>query len=257
MPRAPILGMEGKTFGRWTVIARDERPSPKMDVRWFVRCQCGTEASRPGHTLRGGHSLSCGCSKRGEQPFDFAAYQRKWRAANPEKTRRNEKKHRDSKKGRAYRAAWIASGKQRKSQRKYRLSYRGMLRSALHRVEIRHRKVWPNEPFTITHTQIIDLWRSQSGLCALSGVEMTWGKGEQKPTSLSIDRIDCKRGYHLDNIRLICHAINCFRGAGTDAEMLKLARALVAWVDDDFPEFSPLRTAVTAADVAQPVGELQ
>lgn len=169
------------------------------------------------------------------EPFDHAAYQRQWRKANPDKVRQSYVKYINSPKGQALLKRFYESGAASRSRNKYAKSYRGMLQRVVRRAEKRHLVKWPHEPFTLTHGQIIDLWKSQAGLCALSGIEMTWGQREQKPTSLSIDRIDSKCGYHLDNIRLICHSINAFRGAGTDAEMMQIARAIVAWADDDIP----------------------
>jgi hypothetical protein len=47
------------------------------------------------------------------------------------------------------------------------------------------------------------------------------------PTSLSVDRIDNSKGYIPGNVRLVCVAINAFRGTMNDEEMLKMARALI------------------------------
>jgi hypothetical protein len=87
---------------------------------------------------------------------------------------------------------------------------------------------------TINPATIEDLmqkWRDQNGCCALTGIKMTWAKGKVLPTSISLDRIDHEGGYSADNIRLICHAINAFRGRMSDAEMLDMARALIAKAD--------------------------
>lgn len=68
---------------------------------------------------------------------------------------------------------------------------------------------------------LYDLWIRQRGRCALSGIVMTWGSGRRMPmaTSISIDRIDRNRGYEKSNVRLLCNAINNFRGAMSDAEL--------------------------------------
>lgn len=58
--RFVAIPMEGKKFGRWTVISRDERPN-KRRVYWICRCDCGTEKSVIGDSLRSGVSNSCGC----------------------------------------------------------------------------------------------------------------------------------------------------------------------------------------------------
>ena len=53
----------------------------------------------------------------------------------------------------------------------------------------------------------------QNGLCALSGVEMTCflQKGVVSKTNASIDRIDPKGPYTVDNIQLVCAVLNKFR----------------------------------------------
>lgn len=66
----------------------------------------------------------------------------------------------------------------------------------------------------------MDMWRKQGGRCALSGIPMTWAKGDSngwsQPFSLSLDRIDQTRSYEPGNVRLVCHCINCFRGRMSD-----------------------------------------
>ena len=69
---------------------------------------------------------------------------------------------------------------------------------------------------------------AQGGKCAVSGITMTWAKGTVLPTSLFLDRIDHTQGYSADNLRLVCHAVNAFKGRMSDAEMLAMAKAIVA-----------------------------
>ena len=52
--------LSGRRVGRWLVLERaanDERGA----VRWFCRCDCGTERSVDGGRLRQGETRSCGC----------------------------------------------------------------------------------------------------------------------------------------------------------------------------------------------------
>jgi hypothetical protein len=83
------------------------------------------------------------------------------------------------------------------------------------------------EDVTVTAAEMMDLYRRQGGRCALSGIEMTWAKGKTLPTSISIDRVDQTRGYHADNVRLLCAAVNAFRGIMTDEKMIEVAEAIV------------------------------
>ena len=84
--------------------------------------------------------------------------------------------------------------------------------------------------FTARRATINDLmciWEKQKKLCAISGLRMTWATGKASGTSISIDRIDQQKGYSPNNIRLVCLAVNRFRGDGSDAEMLTIAKAIV------------------------------
>lgn len=80
---------------------------------------------------------------------------------------------------------------------------------------------------TINQDYLMALYDQQEGLCALSGIRMTWATGKTAPTSISMDRIDQQQGYVEGNVRLICMAFNAFRGSMNDQEMLKFANALV------------------------------
>jgi len=78
-----------------------------------------------------------------------------------------------------------------------------------------------------TVADLMSIWEAQGGLCAISGMKMTWSKGKTLPTSISLDRIDIRAGYTKANLRLVCYQVNCFRNRWTDAEMLVMAKAIV------------------------------
>lgn len=52
--------LTGQTFGRLTVIRRDELLTSQR-VRWVCRCQCGAHISVRAHQLSDGDTQSCGC----------------------------------------------------------------------------------------------------------------------------------------------------------------------------------------------------
>ncbi len=79
----------------------------------------------------------------------------------------------------------------------------------------------------LTIDDLTGLWENQNRRCAITNIAMTWGQGRITPTSMSLDRIDPDAPYTVNNVRLVCHAINAFRGRMTDAEMLTMARAIV------------------------------
>jgi len=55
---------------------------------------------------------------------------------------------------------------------------------------------------------ILDLWKNQGGLCAITGIKMTCVKNNnikyRCPTNMSIDKINPKLGYIKDNVQLTC-----------------------------------------------------
>lgn len=65
----------------------------------------------------------------------------------------------------------------------------------------------------LTSNDLLTLLERQNGLCALSGVKLTCilVKGSTCKTNASIDRIDPKGPYTLENIQLVCAIINKFR----------------------------------------------
>lgn len=78
-----------------------------------------------------------------------------------------------------------------------------------------------------TIDDLMEIWRAQDGRCVISGITMTWAKGRVLPTSISLDRIDPNGGYSKDNLRLVCQAVNSFRGRMLDSEMLTMAKAII------------------------------
>jgi len=56
---------------------------------------------------------------------------------------------------------------------------------------------------------LLDLYEKQNGLCAISGVSMTYVAGQGKvTTNISIDRIDSSKGYKRDNVQFVCDIVN-------------------------------------------------
>jgi hypothetical protein len=60
MPRH-LIDLSGQTFGRLTVIGRDDTYHAHGEARWECLCLCGTLMRARGTHLRAGSSRSCGC----------------------------------------------------------------------------------------------------------------------------------------------------------------------------------------------------
>lgn len=70
--------------------------------------------------------------------------------------------------------------------------------------------------------------RNWTGRCALTNLPFSFGNRHHYPFAPSMDRIDSGLGYTTDNCRFVLFAVNSFKGVGTDAEMLTIAKALVS-----------------------------
>jgi hypothetical protein len=65
----------------------------------------------------------------------------------------------------------------------------------------------------VTGKDLVELLKKQKGKCALTGETLTCKKvkGEYIKTNASIDRIIAGEGYNIENIQLVCRAVNSFR----------------------------------------------
>jgi|GEM_PF-3282481 len=73
--------------------------------------------------------------------------------------------------------------------------------------------------------------RLEKGVCEVTGLpfKMPDGAGKSGPTCYSptLDRVVPSKGYTPENTRLVIHSFNAAKNDGTDADVLKMARALV------------------------------
>ncbi len=79
---------------------------------------------------------------------------------------------------------------------------------------------------SIDADHLISLWENQRGLCALSGIKMSFGQG-LNALSASVDRFNPKKGYTKGNVRLVCFCLNALRGTLSDEEAYRVAKAFV------------------------------
>lgn len=71
----------------------------------------------------------------------------------------------------------------------------------------------------LTTKQLKELWRQQSGRCAITGRAFVIRNGTPHLNSPSVDRIDRSVGYIIGNVRLITYQANCARLFGTDDDL--------------------------------------
>lgn len=104
--------------------------------------------------------------------------------------------------------------KHSKDQRKRLSTVEGYLAMLLSRAKRRR-----PDNFTITLDFLINKWKEQKGLCALTGLSMLIQKGlEGSKLAASINRIDSSIGYTKENSRLVCVYVNGIKGDASDEE---------------------------------------
>jgi len=104
-----------------------------------------------------------------------------------------------------------------------------LLRSAYNSARGRAQK--RNENFELTLDFVTNLWKTQKGRCALSGLtfhdEYFSSTFVKRPFAPSIDRIDCSKPYAKNNVQLVCIAVNFARGQWGDDVLRRIAYGIV------------------------------
>lgn len=82
--------------------------------------------------------------------------------------------------------------------------------------------------FNLTMDDMRDLWISQNGKCAISGIDMTYElQMGRVPTNISIDKIDRTKGYTKDNVQLVCMACNQIKSDMSEEDMYNFCKSIV------------------------------
>lgn len=82
--------------------------------------------------------------------------------------------------------------------------------------------------FDLEVDSIKKMWELQDGKCALSGIKMTHVMGEGRtPTNISIDQIEASKGYTINNIQLVCMAVNQMKSDLTNEELLLFCNGVI------------------------------
>lgn len=83
----------------------------------------------------------------------------------------------------------------------------------------------------VTVDDIFNIFKFQNGLCALTGIELTYTAMTERddssnhilnPLNMSIDRVDPDIGYTLNNVRLVCAIVNKIKWTMFDEDLLIL-----------------------------------
>jgi hypothetical protein len=83
-------------------------------------------------------------------------------------------------------------------------------------------------PVDISLDELMEILHRQDYRCAITGLRFWSGSAvAYGPAIPSLDRMSARRGYTRSNIRVVLLGVNGLRGAGSDDDMLMIARAVV------------------------------
>lgn len=82
------------------------------------------------------------------------------------------------------------------------------------------------KPTDITVDELETLYNRQGGQCAVTGITMTH-QTDSPQTNISIDQITPGGGYTIDNVRLVCAAVNFMKHRMDDDELVWWCREIV------------------------------
>jgi len=88
--------------------------------------------------------------------------------------------------------------------------------------------------FTLTRDELEAIYKKQKGICKYTGTKMTHikdGTGYHL-ANISIDRIDNEKGYHADNIALVCLACNMMKYTMELKDLVKWCKLIAKHNED-------------------------
>lgn len=115
-----------------------------------------------------------------------------------------------------------AACEKEKNQKSRHANYSNYLKYLLGKAKQR------NVPFNrdLTANVLIELFKQQGGLCAVSNLPLTWTydeghaqSGNRRGTNISIDRIDSAGPYSKNNVRLVCDRVNKIKSNMNDDDL--------------------------------------
>jgi len=88
---------------------------------------------------------------------------------------------------------------------------------------------------------LMELWSEQRGLCAVTGLPMTWGRVKREDIqsqgygrAVGIDRIDGSVGYVRGNLQLVCSQVNYMRGGISQEDFLAWCESVIRGQEPPF-----------------------
>lgn len=86
--------------------------------------------------------------------------------------------------------------------------------------------------FDIDLGYLLQLYSSQDGRCAVSGVKMTYSAGKGRVyTNISLDRIDSAKGYIRGNVQFVCDLVNRMKSDLEQSAFIDWCKTIVRYND--------------------------
>jgi len=100
--------------------------------------------------------------------------------------------------------------------------------------DLTHRAKYKGLEVEISREDIIKTYHVQKGLCALTGIQMTYVRNGSEgwtntSRNISIDRIDPQRGYMLDNVQLVCTLIGTIKWDFPQENFIEICRLVTEY----------------------------
>lgn len=118
-----------------------------------------------------------------------------------------------------------------KNQTAKRNTFMGRVKDMHHNAKTRSKQ--KKLEFNITLEDVINMYFEQDGKCAITKLDLATESGTRKKANafrISIDRIDSNGGYTLDNVRLVCWAVNQMKADRTEEEFIFWLKAISSQV---------------------------
>lgn len=92
-----------------------------------------------------------------------------------------------------------------------------------------------NIEFNITIEQAWKKFQEQEGLCAITDEKIFFGKSRKHETTASLDRIDSRKGYTIDNIQWVHKKINQLKWDLSEEELVSLCQKVLNMNNKEIP----------------------
>ena len=99
----------------------------------------------------------------------------------------------------------------------------------------RNRAKKEKRAFSLTTDELLGLWASQEGRCWYTGIPLVYD-GLRTPEALSLDRVDSRQGYFVENVVLCCRRVNEMKREMSLKDLQRWCSLILAGAKEDSRE---------------------